>query len=401
MKTLRHIVLAVRALPHHGLGGMEAVAWDVATALADRGIGVTVLTAEIPGRSASFVDRGVRVRALPGTNCRRYGRRWWSTTRRVFEQEMLEDCDLVLSISAGGFGLLPLRTRIPDVPFVLQAHGTSMGEVLSKWRSGNLFAMATSARNLAYIPKDLRAYGSFDAIVAVGQRVFSDFSTWPYRRAAQSGRIKLIRNGIDTAVFRPDTDQRQRFRTELGCGTDTRLIISASRLHKQKGIALGLDAFALLTRTRSDLRYLILGDGPERTALQTRTSALGISERVHFLGGIPRERMPRYLNAADVMLFTTTHVEGEPLNVLEALAVGLPVVASRHLYPRATPSDKVIPVYPDDRGEVCAGLGRALHLAHDTRQCSLPPGCSMADTTQSYLELFNSLLNERPRDRKR
>lgn len=394
MKALRHLVMPVRVLPHHGIGGMQAVAWDLATAFVERGVRVTVLTAAIAGRPESFEDTGVQVRALHGTSWRRYGRRWWQATRKAFEQELLGSCDLVLSVSAGGFGLLPLRPRAPRVPFVLQAHGTSVGEVISKWRAGSFEAIASSLRNLAWIAKDLEAYRKFDAIVAVGDRVAADLTGWPIGCFLQHRRVKLIRNGIDAKLFKPDVDARMRVREELGWGEDLKVIVSVSRLHKQKGLDLGLDAFAVLARQDQGVRYLIVGEGPELEALNGRAAVLGIDGHVQFTGGVIRERIPAYLSAADAMLFTTTHMEGNPLNVLEALSVGLPVVTSSHLFRNAPCGERILPVDQNDPAAVAAALQRALLLG-PCPHGGLPPGFSMTESVEAYLNLFEDLILHR------
>jgi glycosyltransferase involved in cell wall biosynthesis len=394
MTTLRQVVMPVSVLPHHCIGGMQAVAWDLARALVRAGVAVTVLTAEIPGRAAVFEDEGVAIRALPGTYWRHYGSGWWRATRRVFERELIDRCDLVLSISAGGFGLLRLRDRIPHVPFVMQAHGTSMGEVVSKWRSRSVRSMATSARNIFWIFKDMTAYPKFDTIVAVGDRVAHDLAAWPTRYVVDENRVRVIRNGIDTVKFRPNTDSGRRVRTELGWSEDLRVVVSASRLHRQKGLALGLEAFALLSKGRRDLRYLIVGEGPELQALRAQAASLEIGDHVRFTGGVTREAMPDYLNAADVMLFTTTRVEGEPLNVLEALAVGLPAVVSSHLYPGSPPSDQILLVKPTDPVAVAAALHRTLEQ-QPNQTSRLPAAYSAAACIEQYLALFEELRQRR------
>lgn len=394
MSSLRHVVMAASVLPHHSIGGMQSVAWDLARALVAVGLEVTVLTAEIPGREPEFVDAGVVIRALPKTRWRHYGPRWWRATRNVFESGPIERCDLLLSVSAAGFGLLRLRERIPGVPFVMQAHGTSMSEFVSKWRARSLKSMLTSARNLAWIAKDMAAYPRFDAIVAVGDRVAHDLATAPTRWAVDPTKVHVIRNGIDTATFHPDPDAGRRVRAELGWGADLQVVVSASRLHQQKGLSHGLRAFAHLAAERTDLRYLVVGDGPELAALRREAASLRIDRHVHFAGMVGRAAMPAYLNAADVMLFTTTHVEGEPLNVLESLAVGLPAVVSRHLYPGTPPSDQIRRATPTDPAEVAAAVQSTLAL-RTPRKSRLPPAYAASAAVAQYVALFERLVHER------
>lgn len=394
MSSLRHVVMAASVLPHHSIGGMQAVAWDLARALVAGGLEVTVLTAEIPGGDREFVDEGVAIMALPKTRWRHYGSGWWHATRSAFERGPIGRCDLVFSVSAAGFGLLPLRERIPQVPFVMQAHGTSMGEFVSKWRAPSLRSMVTSARNLAWILKDLSAYPQFDAIVAVGDRVARDLAAWPTRWTVDPTKIHLIRNGIDTATFRPDADAGGRVRSKLGWGPELGVVISASRLHRQKGVVHGLRGFAQLAAHRSDLRYLIVGDGPDLGTLKNEVASLRIAKFVHFTGSVSRTEIPAYLNAADVMLFTTLRVEGEPLNVLESLAVGLPAVVSQDLYPGTPPSDRIRTVIPGDADNVAAALREALAIRLP-RQSLLSPAFSVSGAAAQYLSLFERLVHER------
>ncbi len=391
MTSLRHLAMLTRVLPHHTIGGMQAVAWDLATEIARRGVTVTVLTAEIPGYPEQFEDRGVQVRALNGVSWRRYGWRWWRTSRRVFEHELLSRCDLVLSISAAGFGLLKLRPRAPSVPFVLQAHGTSAGEMISKWRSGSVAAIASSLRNAAWIARDLAAYRRFDAIVAVGTGVATDLSKPPITQFTANGRLSLIRNGIDTALFKPDSRGRLRQRAELTWSEDQKVVISVSRLHRQKGLDLGLDAIALLLRKNPNARYIIVGDGPECATLKLKAVQLGISDHVEFVGTMSRSTIASYLNAADAFMFTSRRIEGNPLNILEALAVGLPVVASHQLRRCLPPSDQIFFAEHTDAAAVAAALDDALEV-EPCRTSMLPPGCSMTESVEAYLALFDDLI---------
>ncbi len=390
VRSVRHVVMPVRILPHHDIGGMQAVAWDLARALVRAGVSVTVLTAAIPGRPAAFEEEGVRIRALAGHSCRHYGFGWWTATRRVFEAELIEQCDLLFSVSAAGFGLLRFRERIPQVPFVMQAHGTSMGEVISRWRLRSVTGVLASLRNIFWIFKDLRAYPRFDAIVAVGGPVARDLAAWPTRGVVAPSRVHVIRNGIDTRHFRPDRDAGRAVRAAIGWSEDLKVVICASRLVRQKGIALGLDAFALLAQSRRDVRYLIVGQGPQWRALRRLALSLGIADLVHFSGGVSREAMPAWLNAADAMLFTTTRIEGEPLNVLEALAVGLPAVVSRHLYRDTPPSDRLLLVEPGEPAGVAAALERALAIPR-SNDGDLPRSHRADAFIEQYLALFESL----------
>lgn len=390
MRALPRIVMLTRALPHHSIGGMEAVTWDLATEFVRLGASVTVLTAAIPGRPEAFVDEGVQIRALRGTAWQRYGRHWWHATRRTFEEELLPTCDIVVSVSAGGFGLLPLQSSTANLPFVFQAHGTSIGEAISKWKSGSPKGFVTSARNIAWVARDLGAYRKFDAIVTVGTRVAEDFRIWPITSFVDRDRLRLIPNGIDTRLFCPDGDARVRMRRDFGWDDDVQVVASVCRLHRQKGVDLGLDAVSVIAKETTKIRYLIVGDGPESDSLLSKARELSLSNIVHFTGAVNRKRVADYLNAADALLFATRRIEGNPLNILEALSVGLPVVASEHLR-RTIPTAEVITlVDPYNAVDVASALKMAFKMS-SPRASLLPPGFSLHESASAYLELFNEL----------
>jgi glycosyltransferase involved in cell wall biosynthesis len=101
-------------------------------------------------------------------------------------------------------------------------------------------------------------------------------------------------------------------------------VLVAGRLVPQKNVGLALDSFALAAAQR-ELRLIIAGDGPDRGMLEARAAALGLADRVRFIGHLPGLMTP--LAGADVLLVTSRY-EGTPAVVLEALATGVPVVAT-------------------------------------------------------------------------
>ena len=127
--------------------------------------------------------------------------------------------------------------------------------------------------------------------------------------------VPEIPNGVDTERFSPAP------RT----ASATPELLFVGRLSTQKGVSVLLDALALLP-ARWHLR--IVGDGPERASLTAQAARLGIAQRVTFHGWAQREELPALYRAADVFVFPSLD-EGMPNVVLEALASGLPIVATR------------------------------------------------------------------------
>jgi glycosyltransferase involved in cell wall biosynthesis len=119
----------------------------------------------------------------------------------------------------------------------------------------------------------------------------------------------------------PELPSREELRAELGVSGD--VLAFAGRLGPQKALGVALAALAGL----DGVSLLVAGDGPERVPLERRSAELGLGERVRFLGAVPRERVLRLFRAADASVLPSAW-ENFPHTVVEALAVGSPVIAT-------------------------------------------------------------------------
>jgi len=119
----------------------------------------------------------------------------------------------------------------------------------------------------------------------------------------------------------PHLPRREELRAELGL--DGRLLAFAGRLGPQKSLDVALEAVAAVP----GVTLAIAGDGPDRADLERHAQELGLGERARFLGGLPRDRVLRLFRAADAALLSSSW-ENFPHTVVEALAVGTPVVST-------------------------------------------------------------------------
>jgi len=136
-------------------------------------------------------------------------------------------------------------------------------------------------------------------------------------------RITVIPNGVDATRFAADPPAAAA-RAELGADSAP-LVGSVGCLAARKDYATLLEALGRLARRGLDFRVALVGDGPERSALEARAAALGLAERVRFLG--ERERVERLLPGMDVFVLSSRE-EGIPNALLEAMAAGRPCVAT-------------------------------------------------------------------------
>ena len=138
-----------------------------------------------------------------------------------------------------------------------------------------------------------------------------------------SSRCTVIPTGIDRQPFQ-DSDGRS-IRSQLGWD-DNLVMVTVGRLAPEKNWRTLIQAVVLLVKDHEDFRVIIVGDGPERQALQDLCTQSGISQKVKFTGKVPFSQVPHYLSAGDIFGFASTS-ETQGLVTLEALAAGLPVVA--------------------------------------------------------------------------
>ena len=144
------------------------------------------------------------------------------------------------------------------------------------------------------------------------------------RLGAPHDRARTIRKGVDLEHFNSAVPHSS-LRTELGL-PDGPVILFVGGLIQRKGAHVLLPALARLQGEHA-FSLVLCGEGPERAALQESARELGLAERVHFAGQIPRARMPAFFNACD-MLVLPSLAEAAGNVILEAMASTRPVVTT-------------------------------------------------------------------------
>jgi sugar transferase (PEP-CTERM/EpsH1 system associated) len=140
-----------------------------------------------------------------------------------------------------------------------------------------------------------------------------------------SDLLTLILNGVDVKAFTPRLSDKETIRAELGLELDPIYIGTVGNLRPVKNQALLLQAAQQICTRHHNVRVVVIGEGPLREQLVRTAEALGIQKQVCWLGA--RADIPELLNALDIFVLPSLS-EGLPMSVLEAMACGLPVVAT-------------------------------------------------------------------------
>jgi glycosyltransferase involved in cell wall biosynthesis len=140
-------------------------------------------------------------------------------------------------------------------------------------------------------------------------------------RSIYGRNIAVIPNGIELKEY---TEKRLVKEVEY----PSKRIIFVGRLHPIKGVQYLLQGMKMVHEEMPDAKLILVGDGEEREHLESLTDSLEIRECVEFVGKVPHERVQDYMNQSEVFVLPSLS-EGFPVTILEAMACGLPIVATR------------------------------------------------------------------------
>jgi len=203
-------------------------------------------------------------------------------------------------------------------------------------------------------------------------------------------RIRVLRNGIDLTLFRPE----DRTAARAALGVTGPVILSVGLLIERKGHHLVIAALTLLP----GVTLLIVGDGPERAALVRTAVKAGVADRVRFLGQVPHEALPRIYCAADALVLASSR-EGWANVLLEAMASGTPVAATDIWGTREVvnaPEAGVLIASRDPPAIAAAVKSLLAAPPVRARTRAYAERFSWADTTQGQIALFDGILRPSP-----
>ena len=216
---------------------------------------------------------------------------------------------------------------------------------------------------------------------AVPVAVSREVAEWTERAFAVQNCL-VIPNGIPIGDYQRPSVCRQVWRRSEGFNEEDVLFVSVARLEEQKNHAMLVEAFARGLKADARAHLLLVGEGVSRSSLERQVRELSLRGKIHFLG--QRHDIPECLAASDVFVLAS-HNEGNPLCVMEAMAAGLPVVATAvGGVPELIPDQQYgLLVSPGD----CDGLAAAMLWLLQNEATRRKIGASAA---QSAMETFSA-----------
>ena len=387
MSPLRVVLVTRRFWPL--VGGAERVMANLATALVDAGASVTLLTARWEGNWPSeVIHRGVRVLRLEQPALRGWGTLRYMQRLARWLRDQRHEFDLVYAsmLKHDAYAALGASQR-GDFPVVLRAEGAgATGDVA--WQREGRCGRRIAAR-----------CRTASAIVAPSQAIGQELLAAGY----PSSRVELIPNAVPIGPPRGE-DARREARVSLAeahpllsLTADAPLAVYTGRLHAAKGLSDLIAAWRQIETSWPTARLWIVGEGPERRALAEQIEDQQLGGRVVLCGAF--DSIDDFLAAADCFVLPS-HEEGMSLALLEAMAAGLPVVASdiegnRQLV-RHEREGLLVPA--GDVAALASALGRLLvdrlwaaEFGNSARR-RVADEFSLAAWTARHLELFERAL---------
>jgi glycosyltransferase involved in cell wall biosynthesis len=316
MVQTRLCIVTHTFLPH--VGGIERVVYEQSKRLLQRNYEPIVVTNRIQTPKNYVVD-GIKVECYESLNTGfRLGIPYSIPTVTSLET-FLKAVKSSKIIHAHGHPYLTsliaakLAKRYSK-PFVLTQHNTFI-------EYDSIFDNIERLNDLAVGKETLK---EADKIITVSNAT----KDYVLSLGAKPEKVTVLHNGVDLARFRPLAGKREEMRRKLGISQNSIVVLTVRRLVYKNGIDTLIESANIAVKKNPKIVFLVVGKGPDLNNVQMKIKQLGIENNFRFTGFVKDEDLPFYYNAADFFVLPSKSGEGLPLVALEAMACGLPVIAT-------------------------------------------------------------------------
>jgi glycosyltransferase involved in cell wall biosynthesis len=321
----RRVVVFSRVTEGHGAGGMQRHLTWLLHWLRTTGADVTVVTT----RGGTLPrEAGVRTIEIPGTRPGRYTRAWWRGTRRLVSEQTVRDWDLVLSEDGGAWGAIDrLRRLTHRPPIVMFRHGTTLLNLRQTFPPRHFRtagSMMLALRDWFRHPRRLSRY--VDLMLCISEPIALSARS---EGAGPDTDVRVVSLGVDLNDFRPAADPGS-VRASLGLRPALPTLLWVGRDVPGKRVELALNVFDRLS-SRGVACQLALAVANPRASTLAAVDRLRRrhDSKLQLFPDADISRIRSLEQAASVFLFPSVLPEGVPIVILEALASGVPVLATR------------------------------------------------------------------------
>ena len=295
------IAILVSGLPPKRLAGTEIATYNIAKYLAKRGHEVHVITTLDEGLPKESIEEGFYVHRIKLHKVKFIGIiLFW--IKSVYKLKKINpDISHVQGISNG----LPafLVKKILNKHYIIWARGS---DIYLSWQFKTII--------LKLVLKNA------DAVIAL---------TEDMKKAIQkvyNENVFVIPNGVDLRNF--ENISQKNCRSKLAIKENKKIILFVGTLRPVKGVRYLVEAMEIIIQKNTNTRLMLVGDGEDRRKLEKLVKEFVLDEYVTFVGKVSNEKVPEYMVASDVFVLPSLS-EGFPNVVLEAMASGLPIVATK------------------------------------------------------------------------
>lgn len=215
-------------------------------------------------------------------------------------------------------------------------------------------------------------------------------------------RVFMIPNGVDCSRFVPDVDRRAWLRRSLDLPLDSQVVVIVAALREEKNHSQFIEAACNVIAQTPKAHFVIVGDGPERSRIESEIAGAGLVSHFHLLGS--RQDTPAILAGSDVFCLTSKN-EANPVSILEALACGIPVVSPNvgSIAETVLPEKTGVLTRPLDAEDTASGILRLLRDPERANELGMN-GRRLVESTWSleamvegYQSLVERLYNQKAR----
>lgn len=357
---------------HMNAGGIGIYTLSLAGQLKERGVDVTVMS------SGGDLESGLEARGVPHITAdikskSEFGFKMWKTLPFLVRLLKEGKFDIVHSQTRLTQVLSFLAGKLSGVPFISTCHGFFEHKRLSR----------------VLLP----CWGS--KVIAISKSVSAhltqDFNVAPER-------VELVYNGIDTQRFEKLENNRDHaLLDDLGLADDKLIIGTVGRLSSVKGYKFLISAFKNVIEEDPGVQLLIIGDGPEKDALERQINGLGLEKNVFLTAG--NTNLEKYLELMDIFCLPSLR-EGLGLSLMEAMAAGRACIASdvgglAELIDNGTNGllvpAKDVNALTNAISTLSKDPGQRTHLSGNARKKAMK-NFSIEDSVSKTMEVYNNIM---------